>query len=356
MKLQFFMASLAQLSINLGLRLSQAMLTFIRGVALEGEKPLFNLGPWGWICGALLELALSIVGSHWVLAQNDPNLYSLLMLTFASGQAFSWTTSMAMCHHGAHGAISRLPWVNRLVAEVGSTINLTQGFDAYRKSHNGKHHPPKKLATPEDPDYLFMLRFGFKPGQTVDYYWNQLFKTLVNLEYYWYLLVRRFRANFITAPAYRIAMAVAWWSFVLGLTVYASAYLTLVIGYLLPLVFGHGISVLLQTITEHDWGQSEPARKTFARLLDVMQPQSANPLIWAAYLLKIMAYLYWRLAIIPTDLPQHQIHHYLPHNFQWFLAAYSSEAQQRDLPHAVWSIRGHFKKVFQSLAEAPSID
>jgi fatty acid desaturase len=349
--------SLVQQIAQFPTKLVQAFLTFIRGVANAGEEPLFSVGSLTYMAVALLELVISVAGTHLILNQGILWFYPLLILTLISGQAGAWTLYMACCHHGVHGALSQIPWINAIVAELSSVVILTPGRDRYRKTHNGDHHPPDKLATEQDPDYRWLKRWGFIGGQPISYYWLRFWLTLFNPTFYWEHLLSRLRWNFITVPRYRRWMAITWWLMVLTLTFYTNAWGTLILGYLVPIIFGYSISSFVQIITEHRWLHTGDAKqKTFPRLLPLEPPQKGNPLDWLHFSGLLLVYLYWKLAILCTDLQQHQIHHQRPHNLGWPMIAYS-KAAQADRSKAIWGIRNQFREAFRSLAEAkPNAD
>jgi fatty acid desaturase len=339
---------------SLAKRLAQSFLTFIRGVANEGEQPIFRVNSWCYLAVALLELAISVLGAHLILNQNNPWLYSLLILTFMSGQAGAWTIYMTACHHGVHGAFSRIRWVNAIAAELASVVIFTPGRDRYRKTHNGNHHPPDRLASEQDDDYLWLKSLGFVGEQPISYYWRCFWLTLISPRFYWDHFLSRFRWNFISVPMYRRCIAVLWWMMVLTLTAYANAWGTLLLGYLLPVIFGYTISSYVQNVTEHRWlSTGDPSLKTFPRLLPVEVPQKLNFWDWLSFTGLLLVYMYWKLAILPTDLQQHQIHHRLPHNYDWPLIAYSPAALA-DRGDAILGIRNHFREAFRSLSEAQS--
>lgn len=321
-------------------RLFQALLTFVRGVAIKGEQPLFRVSPLIVFLMTLVGFAASIIIPQLVWSQHQPWLYPLLLFDFALGQAASWTLYMVE-HHAIHGAIIRKAWVNAAVAEVASVIGLTIPPKRYQKSHNAKHHLPKVLATNGDPDYRWLKSLGFIPGQPISYYWRQLWLTLFNPLYYANFFLKRLRMNLIEAPLFHRLMVFFFWS-AIAIVSYRYQLWVALFTYLVIIIFGYGISALLQTLTEHRWGYQgfDPAQKSFPRLL----PIDKHPE-------RFLLYLYWRAAILSTDLAQHQRHHAKPRNFDWPMVAYSQEAQD-DLSSAVWGIKAHFNEAFTVLSEA----
>jgi len=319
--------------------LIQALKTFVRGIAQPGEKPLFTVSPLGVFAANLIGYGASILTFQlfWSL-----HLYPLMLLSVLLGQAAAWSLYMVE-HHAVHGAISRENWINRWVAEVASVVGLTIDPDKYKPRHNRDHHDPRKLATKDDPDFRFLGYWGFVPGKSVDYYYRQLFTTLVNPIYYAENFYSRLVMNLLAAPLLHRLLVLAWWGSVFLIAFSYNLWAGLA-GYLAIAIFGYGISALLQTLTEHRWGfQGDPAQKTFPRLLPIDE-----------YPGMFLVYLYWRTSVLGTDLAQHQIHHRKPKNFAWPMVAYSEEAQS-DRQIAILGIKAHFEETFKALSQGKTL-
>jgi fatty acid desaturase len=323
--------------INLFWRCQATFLTFLRGVALPGEKPLLTVTPLMMFFATLGGYAVSILCFQifWYLG-----FYLLLPLAFILGQAAVWTLYMIE-HHAIHGAIAPKPWLNHLVAEVSSVVSLTIEPEKYKRSHNSRHHVPKILATDGDPDRRFLESWGFVGGKSLDYYYRQLFLTLINPFYYLKSFAKRLHMNLVSAPVVHRVYVVIWWSAIAILTLQFNLWGAF-LGYVSVIIVGYGMSALLQTLCEHRWGYNgtDYAYKTFPRLLPI-----------DTYPGMVLIYLYWRSAVLSTDLCQHQIHHLKPRNFNWPMVAYSSEAQT-DVTSAVWGIKAHFDAAFTSLSQS----
>ncbi|MGB8699225.1 MAG: hypothetical protein WCD18_07405 [Thermosynechococcaceae cyanobacterium] len=146
----------------------------------------------------------------------------------------------------------------------------------------------------------------------------------------------------------------SWWTTIFTAATYFHLWPTLLIGYLIPVFIGYPLSVLCQ-MSEHRWGWTGSTEdKTFPRLFNIEPPKSINPLIWIAYVWKLLFILYWQLAVLFT-LNEHQQHHAKGKEITWYKAAYTPDAQS-DLPKAIYGIRGHLQEAFQSLADAPPLE
>lgn len=332
--------------------LAQQILTSIRGIAKPGEQPLFTVTPWMFLWGVALELVLCILSTHLILAQANPWLCPLLLPTLMLGQCGVWGLYM-MAHEASHNAISRNPKINRWIAEICSTVILTTPLAMYLQIH-GTHHIEKYLATDKDPDCRFWQKWGFVPGQSLDYYWAKFFELMRNHKYYLVFAWKRLRANFWQAQPHRRAIAWLWWAAVAGVAIGLQLWPTILVGYLIPVFIGYPLSVLFQ-ISEHRWGWTgDPSDKTFPRLLNVEPPTSKNPWGWLCYLAWLLFNAYWSGAVL-VSLKWHNHHHDNGKNWNWPMAAYS-EADQRDLPKAVWGLKQHLREVFLSLSNAQPKD
>jgi fatty acid desaturase len=177
-------------------KLMNAVMTLLRGIAKEGEKPPFFLSPMFYVGLTLAELIASILLTHLLLSQQNPWLYPFLVPIVMLGQAGVWGIYIVFLHQGAHGTISQNRRVNQILAEIGSILTLTNSREHYSNAHLGRHHHRSKLATPEDPDMRFLLSLGFKPGQSIAYYWRRFWLTLFNPMYYLHFAWKRIRRNF----------------------------------------------------------------------------------------------------------------------------------------------------------------
>jgi fatty acid desaturase len=321
-------------------RIIASLKTYVRGIALPGEKPLFIVTPMMVVAATAVSLGFDLAASQLIWASQRVWLYPLFVPLFAIGQSALWYLYM-LEHQAAHGAVSRRRWINSLIAESTSIVCLAQRPSLYRPRHLTEHHNPKRLATNLDPDYRWLQSLGFSEGRPFEYYWLLMFRIILSPAFYLKTLVSRVRGHLIQAPLAHQVSCLIYWTLLLAAAATLHLWAAMVM-YLLLLVVAFPISALLQTATEHVWTSNEnPQLKTHPRLL----PIDANPHLFGVY-------LYWRMAVLSTDLNQHQIHHNKPTNkLNWTMVAYSADARA-DLPRAVWGIRNHFRASFASLAKA----
>jgi hypothetical protein len=335
-------------------RQTQSAFTFVKGVANENEEPLHNPGTWSNVIFSVTTVSASVSSAHWILGHHNPLMTPLLIAPALIGQAGIYTLYHVGIHHGAgHDNVSRNRTANQVLADVTSIVILSISREAYKSIH-GLHHVPEILATKNDPDYKWLYRWGFFPGQSLDYYWRRMWLILFSPAYHGVFFSNRLKMVFIDPPSGRKALAIAWWGLVFGLATYFNAWPTLIFGYLIPVVMGYQVSSLLQGLSEHRWLYSgDPEDKTFPRYLPIEPPKSGNLFSWLTFILIFLTYLWYRTAVIPTDLPTHHQHHLKPRNRNFMMAAYSKEAQ-RDRPKAVFGVRNHLREAFLSLSLAKS--
>lgn len=320
-------------------RITAALKTYVRGISLPEEKPLFTVTPMMVVSATALTLVVDLAATQLIWSSQKAWLCPLYVPLFALGQAAIWYLYMEQ-HQASHGAISGTRWHNRLVAEIASLVCLSQPPSRYDPKHLREHHPWKLLATIADPDFRWLKRLGFIEGQSLEDYWALLWRTLLSPAFYGRNLASRARAQMAHGTFARRCLVIFWWALLISAAAAFQLWAALAM-YLLLLSLGYPLSALLQTLTEHRWASTEaPRLRTHPRLL----PIDENPNLF-------LVYLYWRMAILSTDLQQHQAHHYKPVNLEWPMVAYSQDARE-DLPRAEWGIRNHFLASFESLAQA----
>lgn len=299
-------------------RFLQPFLTWLTGLPLPGEAPLFR---WTWegrIASAVAVLILGLwfgmvgwehSGAAWLL------LPSWLLVTGAA----RWFYIVAG-HYAAHGRLTGSPRGDRFVAEFFSTLMLTIPFDAYHRDHTLYHHS-KRLGTTEDPDVQFLLKHGFGPGRSFARLWKRLVSTIVSPRYHASYLLERLRQNLVLAPPWRRLAAWTWLLAMPTMVALSGNTLLWLVIWVLPTNVGFQASALLQYLSEHRWLDSTPsgrtrlARLTFGRFLGDPYPASElshfrrllTRLRWWFRLL--LLHLPARLAVLVGDLPQHDFHH-----------------------------------------------
>jgi len=322
-------------------RIIASLKTYIRGIALPGEKPLFIVTPMMVVSASAFSLVFDLAATQLVWRSQQPWLYPLFLPLLALGQASIWNLAMVL-HQATHQAISPKKIVNQLVAEAASIIALAESPFCYRLSHGSMHHDQKRLATIDDPDYRGLFRLGFHGGRPVGEYWAQILKVLRSPSFYLSSLASRLRGHLFEGPLAHRASLLLWWMALATLAERLNWWPALLL-YLALLVWAFPTSAFLETLTEHAWLHEQPELRSHPRLLPIDQASPTMALL----------YLYWRAAVVPLELSLHSLHHESRrlNSLEWPMLRYTHEAAAH-LWKAQWGVRSSFVVVFASLSKA----
>ncbi len=352
----------------------QPFLTWLTGMPLPGEQPKIRWSPWARLSVYLAMLAAGVATSAASLAASGVALLALPIGWFLTSGT-QRTLYMAVLHNAVHdafvlpgGRLSRklASWINRWVAEIGSTILFVNAYDPFRRDHARWHHGTR-LATPEDPDAQFLKLFGFGPGITRRQAWRSYWRTMFNPEYHLAYFKQRVVTNFIDAPPYRIAMAIGWNGALLGAVAATGTWVPFLMSWVFPLTVLYQQNSLTQMMSEHHWFMDLADRGkggtkiTFGRHLGERYPGvnaslRARGRWWARVLFMHLPARLWIL--VGPDLHVHDFHHRRP-RADWANAAFerATDAEQH-LDTAteyvsVWgSYADHMNTVFDRWAAA----
>jgi fatty acid desaturase len=292
-------------------------------------------------------------------------------------------------HYCVHDNFLRSKLVDRIVGEVISTIIMVQPFDAYQGDHKNTHHT-KHLATLDDPDVKFLMRCGFRPGQSKGFYWQQFWRTCLSPSFHCFFLFVRLRPNFWEAetPLYRRAMSFIWHSALLAAvaaTCYAQANLLpalLFMGaWVLPLTALMHLSALAQFSSEHRWmavyssdfnETGKPYKVLLARLTSGRFCGECVPSAGLSGIARLKAWIVWtarmifihaptRIFVLTGSLCTHDFHHRKAMHPDWGNEFY---ARQRDVEAGapgweayteIWGLSNAIDAVFDVFAGLPPL-
>lgn len=353
----------------------QPLLTWLTGKPLRGSQPVWKLNPHWFLAAALLELVAGVSLSI-ILIHSSPIFWPLLLISWMNTVGGGRFLMVTIIHHCVHYNFSNSKAVSLWLTEVLSAVLLIQDFEGYRRDHVTIHHG-KMMATLDDPDMVFLLILGFRPGMKREDLWKRLIKTLPSPRFHYLFLRARLAANFKTSGRYRIAMSIAIQGVVLAIVAATHTWIYWFVAWIFPLTFLYHISALLQFTSEHRWlrvrHSDEPARLALARLtlgrfMGEPVPSDCLPVIrrcsaWISwYMRMIFLHLPCRIFVIAGDLPQHDWHHRHIRSKDWTFAAY---ARQRDLeancpgwPETyteVWGLLPAIDGVFRFLSNLPQL-
>jgi fatty acid desaturase len=353
---------------------AQPVLTSITGKPLIGEKPYFTGSATYHLIMTLLVLVGSVAAN--ILAWNTFWFWAIPIFWWITvGRARKLLTTIN--HECVHERFAQTKFINQLVAELVSTLIMVQGYEGYHKDHIGTHHS-KKLATLQDPDLIFLLKLGFKPGLSRAELWKRLWLTMISPTYHWLFLKARFTANFISPSWQRQLLAVCFNFLMLEFVVLTQSWVVWLVVWVFPMTILYHISALLQFTSEHQWLRvKDPthgahlvlARLTLGRFMGEAAPKPSQSffqdlLAWGHwYLRMVFVHLPLRIFVIVGDLPQHDWHHRHPKHKNWMNAAYARQADLDagcpgwpELYAEVWGLGTAIDGVFSLLSSLPPLD
>jgi hypothetical protein len=370
----------------------QPLLTFFTGKPLIGEAPPLKLTPLLHLLTAFIGLFGSVIISAMILTALMMGIPVTVLVLPVLPVSWMFTVNKArklhttIMHHCVHDNFLRSKLMDRIVGEVISTILMIQPFGPYQDDHKNTHHT-KHLATLEDPDVKFLMRFGFLPGKSKAFYRRQFRRTCLSPEFHLFFFVVRLRQNFWAAetPLYRRAMSFIWHSVLLASVATACSKLAtplpalLFVGaWVFPLTVLMHISALAQFTSEHRWmavyssdynENGKPYKVLLARLTSARFSGERVPPANLIGIQRVKAWVVWvarmtfihaptRIFVLAGDLPVHDWHHRYAKHLGWANAFY---ARQHDVEAGasgyseIWGLRDAIDTVFDVLASLPQL-
>lgn len=309
-------------------RFLQPFLTWMTGVPLPDQRPVFRWSPSGRaLCAAAVILAGQALGVFALSRSwSAVPLLAVSWLLTTSGMRMLYVVIEHSC---THNAFASSPRANRIVGEVISTLLWATPYDRFRDDHKIHHHSTRQL---RDPDVQFLLGTGFRREMLRNEFWRYLGRTLISPRYHLGYLWQRIRVNF-AAPPYRAAMS---WTYAAALIAGLSAtdlWLPWLLVWVFPVVVLFQFSSLINYHSEHRWPESAtPGRRARARLsfgrfcgepVPVVAGATLPARAWLLWWLRVFViHVPYRLFVLVGDLPQHDLHHRRPGS-DWANAAYA---------------------------------
>jgi Fatty acid desaturase len=352
---------------------AQRALNWLTGRPRDDDQPLFRwtargreLAAWVTLASGLLLSAGAFTSGSWMLALAPLGF----LLTVGALRAMY----IEIAHNAVHGAHHRDPARDRRTTDFYTALTLMNPSARFYAEHVRGHHA--HTTTSLDPDRMFLLDAGFKPGMSVAQLWRRYWLTFFDLRFHLRVLGQRLGANFSAdVPLPRRAAAALALLAPPAIAAWTGLWAFYALAWLLPLTYGFQQSMLLQMLGgEHLWGQDfgrgryAIAAQTYGRFLGEPYPAIRGlPGLWAKtrwYLRFGLFHLPVRIAIyVGHDLgPAHDLHHRDP-LADWPNAPYERLTRQQSgspgwpLPyHDHWaSLLGHTNRVLEGLAASPAL-
>lgn len=307
-----------------------AILAAIWGTAIHGGKRT-RRSRLGRLLSALTFMLLGVtltgVGIIWL-----PLAPAFLPLGWIFTVGGARHFQLSVVHFAVHNQFFADERHNRLLAQTISTVLLITNYTDYYVDHVKKHHPRRTFARRGDPDLEFLIALGFLPGMSHEELWRHLAWTLVSPRFHFLFLRGRLHTNFVSASRPRRLASVALW---LAVTIVLAMHPTWIVPFALlwvvPLTVGYHVSSLLQFASEHLWllPCDDKSAREHAKALtrgrfcgDALPPADvrgfARARAWAVWWVRLLTlHAVVRIAVLPGDLPHHDLHHLRPTDFDW---------------------------------------
>lgn len=339
-------------------RWMQPILTEMTGKPLHDEQVVWWTGTKRLVVGLTMFIT-GMAGSLW-LAQEAIHWWLLLPVTWLLTVSAARSFQTSFVHHASHGTLfgetaldlwlhrqldkgaastdgKRKPrhYVEEAVTELLSALVWIAPMTVYREDHIPHHG---QLATANDPDLMFMVDLGMKPGLTVQEQRRRYWLTMISPRFHAVYLWARLRANFVRPPVWRVTLAIAYTVGVLALA--WGHWLTLLLAVVMPVFPLYHIAGFVNMMGEHHWVRVGAAvrennkkvilsRLTTARFFGEVIPKPSlrgviKIVVWVGWWFR-MVFLHFpkRLFAVPVDLTNHDWHHRYPFDSKWPNAAYA---------------------------------
>lgn len=306
-----------------GRRISEALLAWFTGKPRKFQEPLLQLSGPQLFAISMTTLFASACLAGWLLDSVEgsvwkwPPIIFLLLVVVGRLRALG----VVFVHHASHGAVSSHRWVNRAVSGLASAIALVESPSDYKTAHVKKHHRNSVFTTESDPDAMFLLSMGFKPGMTKAALWRQLAWSMVSIKFHATFLEERLKSALLRSEGGYRLVAIGWLAFILilGFCLPLSVWLIVIV---LPMTLLYQVSALLQFLSEHPWlASAEPPRtdqeymeRCWARFcgdpIPTVRGLNFNSVfVWSVWIVRLLMHAVVRVSVLVGDLPVHDVHH-----------------------------------------------
>jgi len=302
----------------------QPFLSFVTGRPLHGKTSLDPLSP---ITQFLLDLALlfgSVVLGVTLLDAHffwGIGLLPVLWVVIV-GRLRALVTQHA--HEAVHGAVSCIPWVNRIIAQVSYTVALAHDPISFRQEHD-HHHALGRFLDAQDPDRLFVESAGIRPGLSSAELHSNLWASLFGLKFHTLTMANRLRLVLFRGNGWRRACGTLWICILVGVALVGPTipFCLVVLPALIPFFQA---ACLLQILSEHDWSKMDAPRDlvgyadaTWGRFCG--DPLPSADLVgyewladWGTWWLRmVFVHIPCRMGVLVRGLPAHDYHHLQSH-------------------------------------------
>ncbi|MCA1298586.1 fatty acid desaturase [Stappia indica] len=340
----------------------QPAITFISGKPLSGSRPLVIFSPVGALAYDYAKYFIGILGAAAAFNLGGAWLLTVPLFWLATVNGARALASDA--HYAGHAALTFKQRWDHILGNLISLSIISANMEDYAHRHNHDHHGKTGICTTEDPDIAMIGLMGFELGRKESYYLPRLMLTLISPRYHLLSFFFRMKTTFVTAPVWRMVVAVLGAATIAAVTYATNGFETLLVAWLLPVLPGFALSSALQFPSEHNWlaprGKEEPYRDYVMRaswgrffLIEAPQPGLGvvgGGLAWTAWAIRMIPHLLARSSVCVVTLPAHDFHHRFARREDWPMALYLRQAEQDQGIHYVdyYGLGAPMRKVFRN--------
>jgi hypothetical protein len=339
----------------------QWLITIGTGKAAVGEHPPRLLaGRRTKSALVVAQFTVTTALTLWLLNSHPLSGFLLLPITWLVQVNALRNMQVVIAHHAVHNELLKTKRRNYWLQVLVSTLSLTQHFEQYFDDHVKGHHSRKIFTTERDPDSVFLVKLGIKPGLPVCTLRDRVRSAPLSPRFHIAFLTARIRTNFITAPWHRKIVA-ALYVVVVAMPAFVLPWWVYLLGVVTPLVPLYHVAAFLQLLSEHAWtiqarpvaSNAEYAQRCWGRFFLEPLPSTAargtarflSWMRWAARV--VLVQVPSRFGVVIGDMPGHDLHHLYPAHHTWTRTLWDRQSRIDEDNDP----RGMSRREFTSLAE-----
>ncbi|RQS14482.1 fatty acid desaturase [Burkholderia sp. Bp8998] len=298
----------------------QPFLTWLTGVPLAGQSPLFLWSSWSLLTCTIVEILTGVLTGiaalhflYWGVV--------LLPVSWLLTVGGTRTLYVVIEHSCTHHIFSRSRSANKLVAELISSLFWTHSYADFKLDHT-THHRATRLS--EDPDTRFLNEWGFHAGMPIESVFRRIVRTSFSPRYHALIFFERVRSSF-SGSAFKLAASLIYACIVACVLSIFHIWIYWIVLWIFPIVVLFQISMLLNILTEHRWPPERQDRERnlaevcFGRFCGERVPFTSHAAfherlrLWTVWWMRVVfIYVPYRVFVLVGDEPQHDLHHRQP--------------------------------------------
>jgi fatty acid desaturase len=321
-------------------RFVQYYLTWVTGVPLEGDQPMFKWTPMKALVLGIVQIAGGIaLGAYALSAFAAWWSIPLLVLSWLLSAGGMRRLDVVVVHQTLHRMFAKTPRGNRVAGEIITTLMWRVPYDKNREEHLIHHAFPCSM---KDQDTRYLLSTGMRPGMSVPEYRRYMAKALFSPKHHWGFFSSRLKSQFMReAPRYRHVMSATFAAAMLAFLALTGTWTAWLLLWVVPVSFFFQNATFLYTHTEHRWWIFSNAEKltrrqrdqlTFGRFVGEPAPdvtglgRAARVWAWTKWWTRmVFVHSPYRMFVLVGDTVQHDLHHVRP-TCDWANSAYERSA------------------------------